>query len=700
MKWIVRLLIGLVALVALVFGAGAIFLATIDPNDYKDLIAKKVHEATGRTLTIDGDIELSFFPWLGLELGQARLSNAPGFGEDPFARVDEVQVRVALLPLLSREVEADTVTLQGLRLNLSRSEEGVTNWHDLVSQEAAEEAGKPEKPASDESAAGLAVAVGGINIQNAALHWQDAQTGDALVVSPFNLETGALKPGEPFELNMDVAVDNQNPPLQATAQLAGEVTVEPRQQRYRFEGMTLVVDAQGESLPGGRLGGELHTSAVADLQAQTLSVSTLKVQAMELALMGQFEVSQLLDAPQMNGSLEAAPFSPRQLLEQLGMQRTIPEDPKALERASLALQFRGSGEAVEISSLKATVDDSTLTGKANIESLEKPRIRFSLALDQMNLDSYLPPPAEEAPQNAPGAPTGGAKQGPPEDDLGVPVEALRELDLAGDLKAGQLQVANLQLSNVIAELRAKAGVVTVKPLRTVLYGGGIDSGLSMDVRGPVPAVSMKAELKAVQMGPLMAALQQGKGYLDGTGNVSLNLQTRGAGVADLQRLLDGKLNLKITEGALYDKELAAKVEAAVAFLEGRPPKPAGDAILFESLTGSANVNKGVVSNRDLQLITSLILAKGEGTSNLATSTLDYTLSLALARGGEDKKRVFVPITVKGPYADLNYGLDLKKIAKEQLQEKAEKRIDKELEKVVPKDLGAPLQEGLKGLLGR
>nr|MBS0020466.1 hypothetical protein [Gammaproteobacteria bacterium] len=158
--------------------------------------------------------------------------------------------------------------------------------------------------------------------------------------------------------------------------------------------------------------------------------------------------------------------------------------------------------------------------------------------------------------------------------------------------------------------------------------------------------------------------------------------------------------MTITEGALYDKELAAKVEAAVAFLEGRSPKPAGDAILFESLTGSANVNKGVVSNRDLQLITSLILAKGEGTSNLATSTLDYTLSLALARGGEDKKRVFVPITIKGPYADLKYGLNLKKIAKEQLQEEAEKRIDKELEKVVPKDLGAPLQEGLKGLLGR
>ena len=700
MKWVVRSLIGLVALVVVVFGAAAIFLATIDANDYKDLIAKKVNEATGRTLTIDGDIDLSFFPWLGLELGQTQLSNAPGFGDDPFARVTEVHVKVALLPLLHREIQADTVSLKGLRLNLSRSEQGVTNWDDLVKQEAGEGPTQPDEPASDETAAALAIAVGGIDIQDAALYWRDAQTGNQLVVSPFELQTGAVKPGEPFELTMDVAVNTQTPPLKATAALAGEVTADPRQQLYRFEEMALVVDAEGASLPGGRLEGKLHSTAVADLQAQTLNASTLTVESMGLALTGQLDVRQLVDAPQMTVSLRAAPFSPRDLLKRIDMSQATAVDPSAMQQAALELQFQGSAEAAKISALRVTLDESTLTGGASIESFDAPRIRFSLALDQMDLDRYFPPPAE-APENAKGKPRGTvtAGEGAAEDTLGIPVGVLRDLDLAGDLKADHLKAANLELSNVIAELHAKDGLVSLKPLRTALYGGHIDSGLVMDVGGKVPAFKAAADLKSVQLGPVMAALQKGKGYLDGTGTFSANLQTRGERIADLRRRLDGKLNLVVGDGALYDKELAAKVEAAVAFLEGRSPKPAAEAIIFESLTGSAAIDEGILDNRDLQLITSLILAKGEGTANLGEETLDYTLNLALAGGSEDKVRVFVPITVKGPFADPKYGVKLEKIGREKLKSEAEKRINKELEKVVPK-LGAPLQEGLKGLLGR
>ncbi|MCK4894600.1 MAG: AsmA family protein, partial [Calditrichia bacterium] len=52
----------------------------IDPNDYKDEIAVLVKEQTGRTLSIEGDLELSFFPWIGVEIGKVQLANAPGFG--------------------------------------------------------------------------------------------------------------------------------------------------------------------------------------------------------------------------------------------------------------------------------------------------------------------------------------------------------------------------------------------------------------------------------------------------------------------------------------------------------------------------------------------------------------------------------------------------------------------------------------------
>lgn len=703
MKWIVRLLIGLVALVVVVFGAAAIFLATIDPNDYKDLIAKQVNAATGRALTIQGDIGLSFFPWLGLAVGQTALSNAPGFGDEPFARVDAVEVRVALLPLFRREVQADTVSLKGLRLNLSRNPAGLTNWQDLLKQAEPEQTGKPQEPGTGKPSAALAVAVGGIDIEDAALTWQDALTGNRLAVSPFALQTGAIKPGEPFALTMDVALENQQPPLKMTAVLSGEVTADPGEQRYRLDGMRIEVDAEGDALPGGRLQGTLKTTAVADLQAQTLSVPVLTAEIMELVLKGQLDVTQLQARPEMKGALQAEPFSPRPLLERLDLAQHAPADPAVMQQAALEVNFQGNPEAIAIGNLRLVLDDSTLTGTANVNSGSRPgsrpQIRFSLALDRMDADRYLPP-SPAAPEHPSGEPAGEPAAAPRSASLQLPVQALRELDLAGDVKAGQLKVANVQLADLLAEVSAKGGMIGLKPLRTALYGGGLESGLSVDVRGDVPKFAAVVDLKAVQMGPLMAALQEGKGYLDGTGMFSANLQTRGERVADLKSSLDGKLSLSVADGALYDKQLAAKVEAAVAFLEGRPPKPTSEAIIFESLNGSAEINDGLLRNRDLQFITSLILAKGEGTANLAEDSLDYTLSLALAGGAEDKKRVFVPVTVKGPYAKLKYGVNLEKVAKERLRDEAEKRIGKELEKVVPKDLGEPLKEGLKGFLGR
>ena len=53
---------GLILLVLLVL---AFFAATFNPNDYKDDIIKLVKDKKDRTLTIDGDIGLSFWPKIG-----------------------------------------------------------------------------------------------------------------------------------------------------------------------------------------------------------------------------------------------------------------------------------------------------------------------------------------------------------------------------------------------------------------------------------------------------------------------------------------------------------------------------------------------------------------------------------------------------------------------------------------------------------
>src|SRR6185295_15469165 len=163
LKIVAIVLGGIVAL--LVVAAVAISLL-FDPNDYKDTITSQVKARTGRTLTLEGDLGLSFFPWLGIETGKTTLGNAPGFGDQPFATLDHVKVNVRLMPLLERRIEAGNVVIDGLRANLARNSVGVGNWEDLL-------AAKTETPPPPGEGAAIAgVAVEGLTLRDSSISWR------------------------------------------------------------------------------------------------------------------------------------------------------------------------------------------------------------------------------------------------------------------------------------------------------------------------------------------------------------------------------------------------------------------------------------------------------------------------------------------------------------------------------------------------
>lgn len=120
------------AIVLLLFVAVVGFALIFNPNDYKDDIIQLVKDKTGRELSIPGDISLSLFPWIGIDLGAIEISNAKGFGKKPFAKMSHLQVRAKLWPLLKQHLEADTIVIEGLQLNLAKNKRGVTNWADLT----------------------------------------------------------------------------------------------------------------------------------------------------------------------------------------------------------------------------------------------------------------------------------------------------------------------------------------------------------------------------------------------------------------------------------------------------------------------------------------------------------------------------------------------------------------------------------------
>src|SRR5262245_64372041 len=174
MKILKYALYGIAGLVALIVIAIVVVVATFDPNKYKGELAKIVKEKTGRTLAVEGKIGLSLYPSIGVAVGKTTLSERNG--DKTFARIDDVKVSLALLPLLSRQVVVDRVTLSGLNVDLVQGKDGKTNFADLAGAEGSAPA---KAPAAKPGPKGerVQVDVAGIEIRSSSATWRDEATG-------------------------------------------------------------------------------------------------------------------------------------------------------------------------------------------------------------------------------------------------------------------------------------------------------------------------------------------------------------------------------------------------------------------------------------------------------------------------------------------------------------------------------------------
>ena len=128
MRILLWLATGFVAVVAGAVGAIYVVLQTTDLAAYQGLVASKVEEVTGRTLRIGGPVRvaLSLHPTVIAE--DVQFANAPGGAEPNMVTVARIEVQLALIPLLRRELRLDSVTLVKPRIVLQADIKGRPNW--------------------------------------------------------------------------------------------------------------------------------------------------------------------------------------------------------------------------------------------------------------------------------------------------------------------------------------------------------------------------------------------------------------------------------------------------------------------------------------------------------------------------------------------------------------------------------------------
>ena len=692
MKRVLKLL-GIVvgAVVVLFVVVGIVVSLVFDPNDYKDEITAAVQQATGRELTLDGDLELELFPTIRIAVGSAALSNAPGFGGEPMARIGNAELRVALLPLLSQNIRIRQARLSRLELNLARDRRGANNWQDLGG------GGEPAAPADgagDSAPAGLDLGVDAIAVEDARVVFNDAATDARWELTDFGLTAEGFGVGERFPLHMefnlagaDVAVEVQAD-MQATLALADNA--------YRLDELAVTIDGSGAGWPGGPSEARLNfESLAANLADETLELNGLTLDFLGITMAGSLSGQRLLSDLALTGAVDIREFVPREVLERFDVDVQT-ADPSVLTRASAKANLLYNLSQLGLRDMQLVLDDSTLTGRV---ALEGERLTYDLTVDDINVDRYLPP--SEEPSDGP------AEEGSL-DEIDLPIEVMRTVQARGELKFGQAKFSGLTLTNAAFALNAANGAAQLTP-RAQLYGGRFNGDIRLQVDGDAARMNVVQNLDDVDLAALGRDLL-GSQDITGTGDVRLNLVTQGRNLGEMRRDLDGDVSFNVSNGSIEGIDLWFELRRARARLSGDALPERGDAprrTAFSSLSASGVVENALLTNRDLNGRLDFMTIDGTGSVNLLDDTIDFDLVATMIDGPvlqSDPEMVRyagsrLPLRVTGTIAEPSVLPDFGAIVRQQLSQEVEEEVEERREEV-REEVRDRLRDRLRGVLER
>lgn len=354
MKRGLKILVGVVvALVLVIVVALAGVLLFFNPNDYKSQINAAIRSEIGRPVTIQGQIRLSVFPWLGIKLGRVSVANAEGFGDQPLATMQSAGVGVRLLPLLGRHIDIGTVSLNGLQVHLARDAQGKTNWGGIVSHlsggsgATVASSSRPTKKSGQVSGLDLnSLQIQKVDVQNAAVYWSDATTGADYRLTGVHAQTGLLADGKPVQLKVGGHLAVPGKAMQVALEAAARVAPNLSNQDYRFSKLNMTLDATGASIPGNRQQVKLTATGDINLHAGSFEVADLSLQAAGLDVRGQLKGSGLNGHLRYGGQLTAAQFDPRKVMQGLQIKPPATRKQDALSSAAFDTGFQGSADKI------------------------------------------------------------------------------------------------------------------------------------------------------------------------------------------------------------------------------------------------------------------------------------------------------------------------------------------------------------------
>jgi len=680
----------------------------VDPNDYKPEISKLVKEQTGRTLTINGDLNYSIFPWLGISLGELQLSNSTikGFSKKPFAKIKSADVKVKIMPLFSSKIEVEKIVLDGLTLSLEKNKQGVSNWDDLIAKSDKKTPNKnstpktkqatPPKKTDDTNSSSILPAIAGIELINANVDWNDRQLGQHYQLRDFNFTTGIIANDTPTDINISFSFKANKPEVSGKASLSATLQFNIENKSVQLSNFEFTKNINQKIQKPNNIEAKLSADSIkVNLTKETASVSKLKIAVLGIELNTSLTATKILSNLKVKGTLSTNQINPKALLDTLQIQLPKMADSKVLNKAKVDVAFNATLNKVNLSKVKLQFDDSNLSGNISIANFSAPKLRYKLHFDQINIDRYLPPPVTTKPKTVAAKKSVTKVTQATEQNLPIPVELLRTLDIKGSFTLGKVTVVKLHSSDIKLNVLAKDGVLRAYPISAKMYQGQYNGDITLNVKKKFPTIVMNEKISGVSFAPLVTDYM-GEDYISGHGSASIKLTTKGLKISEFTKNLNGSIAFNIKDAKVkYLKPtnlLGNEVNQLVSKYTKKPfKKKSGtdNPDVFTMMKGTFNIIKGIAHNDDFITKSRDVNLTGKGYVDLVKQTVKYRLKIHLQKPktGDKEFDQYLkthPISnpIHGPFTNLSYNnADIGHVVSGFYKAKLQKKIDFEKKKL-------------------
>ncbi|MEP2639627.1 AsmA family protein [Roseobacter sp.] len=490
MKWVLRLVGLMVVLVGVIIGL-VLFLPA---ERVAKIAAEQLRAATGRDVSITGDVALSFWPVIGVRAEGLEVGNADWSEQGPMLQAANTAIGVNAMALLRGDIEITNIEAQSPTLRLEQRADGRASWQftDATGTAQIETETTPERPARS-------ISIARVKITDARLIY-DAEGSDLVSYEGVDLTLDWPERLGPAQIS--AALRPNGTPVQVDAVIdgfAGFITGETQAITAAVETDAGSVTFEGRGNTAGAVAGDL---------------------AVKTATTGAF--------------LQTLGLAAVDLPENLGRSIDL--------RTSLTLT---PDRKLALRDLVVGLEANQITGAADIGLNGVPQVNAQLDLGNFDMST------DSAPTGAGGSAGGAATTGWPKD----PIDASGLAALNGEvaLTAQSIDLGQFALGPTRALLRNDASRMVFELRDVAAYGGTVTGEFVINNRAGL-SVGGRLAAQAIQMQPVLIDAA-GLDRLTGQGDARMSFLGSGASVDAIMRSLSGDGSVQIGRGTIQGFDL-------------------------------------------------------------------------------------------------------------------------------------------------